>query len=784
MQLSVNNNLIKDNTLSRGLKKQTKQDFETFDTSKSSLSFGASFEKIIEKGVVKYTNFSNIQREIDGVLGSDKYFTSLLKKADITQAQDDVLTMKNTSFFGDLVSTVLYPFKDMPFDILNSLAKSNKRTVFNNYARKISQNDFIQKQFQRIDKQKNYALVRDIVEQYTSAGKEGDLYSCSKDFSKNVAKKVTKITKNYSSRDERTLNRAITAIVSAVFSGWDFYNISMLQTNSHEKADKAEKSRLKQELTRMGLNAGLTFVTLGTLEKYVKHNIVLNALVIAMSTLVSEVGSRIANGTPLHPLTPDGAAKIAYKNPELVKKSKEEQNDTKAQSSEFDKNKFSKFLKNNSSPSINRLKKESFKEKTKDINKKKMSLGAKLLLASAMCSAIFMSGKILSGEYAKKVQTADIYKKNKGIIDDFIDRKTTWLDDDVLDQLKVVVKEADVKAEKLSFLDKFKKKITTIQGEVDVQEVVSKVSNLSSTDEGNQIDTILRVYLRHAKQLSDAKVEKFKTYVEKPLPTGIYNGLTKLVQTIYTILSAPAQFVDSTIQKKYKKTDKALKELQKEIPPLFDNKHKEALEKELTCLNKVIDDNTSEKADSRAKIIEYIMKNSRNFETGAETGNLANLSRTMVTAITAYFFVNDYSNKVLIESGGKDIEGAKQVRNERLMHKVFNFIINGTLMNLFNSIWIKQLNSSLLNATMIACFTEMCNETLIRKSICQPIGRMESSKAIMDYEQDQLDRKGPIGLWTRAFKKLTGKKNLTQKVGVKMPVKQNKKSNSEKVNKK
>ena len=783
MQLSVNNNLIKNNTFKSGLNHGTKQNFGTLSTSQSSPSFCASYEKIIENGLIKYTNFDKIQNQIDGVLGSDRYFSSLMKKAGIGEIQENTLELKKTSLLGDLWETMKYPFKDMPFDILNSLVKSNKKTKLNNFARKISQNDFVQKQFQRIDKEKNYALVRDILEQYTNAGEKGNLFSCTQGFSKDTASKITKVTKNYSSRDERTLNRAITAIVSAVYSGWDFYNISMLQTNDRDKASAAEKSRLKQELTRMAITTGLTFLTLGALEKYVKSNIFLNAGVIAMSTLISEVGSRIANGTPLHPLSPAAAAKLAQENPELVKENKE-QKEEKQQSSFFDKNKYSKFYANDVSPSVSRLEKESFKEKTKDMNKKKMSLGTKILIASAMCSATFLSGKILSGEYAKKIKIADIYNKNKELIDDYLAERTFWLKDDVLDQLKVVAREADAKAEKLSFFDKFKKSITTTQGEINVKKVTKMVSDLSASDEGGQVNSILNVYLKHAKQLSDSKVEEFKTYVDKPLQSGIYNGLTKLVQTIYTILSAPVQLLDIAIQRKYKKTDSIFKNLQKEIPPLFDNKYKETLEKELTCLKQVIDDNTTEKADSKAKIVEYIMKNSRNFETGAETSTLANLSRTMVTAITAYFFVNDYSNKVLVESAGKDVEGAKQVRNERLMHKVFNFVINGTLMNLFNSIWIKQLNSSLVNATIIPCFTEMCNEALIRKSICQPIGRMESAKAIMDYEQDQLDRKGIAGAWTRTFKKLTGKKNLTQKAGIKTPNSSKQKTKTNKVKEK
>ena len=172
------------------------------------------------------------------------------------------------------------------------------------------------------------------------------------------------------------------------------------------------------------------------------------------------------------------------------------------------------------------------------------------------------------------------------------------------------------------------------------------------------------------------------------------------------------------------------------------------------------------KETNNETIINTIKNRTRNVEIGAETSELANISRTMVTAFTTAFFVNDYRNSVLIESEGKDIEGAREETKERLLHKLSNFIINGTLMNTFNTIFKNPLNESLVKAALVAAGTETTNEFLVRKSICQPITKKHSKQEIIDYEERQLNKKGFMGWWSRTFKKLTGKKTLTQKAGI------------------
>ena len=87
-------------------------------------------------------------------------------------------------------------------------------------------------------------------------------------------------------------------------------------------------------------------------------------------------------------------------------------------------------------------------------------------------------------------------------------------------------------------------------------------------------------------------------------------------------------------------------------------------------------------------------------------------------------------------------------------------------MNIFNSVFVKALNNSLTQATLIAGATEMTNEFLVRKSICQPVRKMKSRDEIIEWEDKQTSKKGLMGAWSRFFKKITGKKTLTEKAHI------------------
>ncbi|MBQ7287149.1 MAG: hypothetical protein IJW73_05250 [Candidatus Gastranaerophilales bacterium] len=367
---------------------------------------------------------------------------------------------------------------------------------------------------------------------------------------------------------------------------------------------------------------------------------------------------------------------------------------------------------------------------------------------------------------------------------------------ELLEEMKKLREVYDRRIEKHTILDKIKTAVTKKAVTIDKQDLIGKLTELRDTPEGQKIAGVIDTYISHVDKI---KGDKIVSDVDIVGVSGLYSGLTKIFETIYTFLSSPAALLHCAIRKfdknsKWKfdnrdceKFDKILaqnspnykKELT-ELGQIFDIQDEHVVFKQIRKVANIIKDKINhictdvfhakkgifETEKTNAQIVELIKNRTRNVEIGAETGDLANISRTMVTIISTIFFVNDYRNRVLIESGGKDVKGANDEVKERIAHKASNFIINGTLMNTFNNVFKTPLNKSLFNAAVIAGCTETTNEFLVRKSICQPVGKKHSKDEIIQYELEQLNKGGFMGWWARTFKNITGKKSLTQKAGI------------------
>ena len=722
----------------------------------ASLKSNVSPQNISFKGeVIDYADISKINQKIDKILGKDSFFTKACQNSTFALS-DSKIHFQKQSVVKDLFEAIKYPFVKLPMDIFDYTCLSLEKTSLRDKIKNITESDaFKQRNISR-NKEKNGILVRNVLEEYFPIG--DDLESCLNRFSRDAAAGISKTVKNYESRHERTLNRACTATVSAFYSAHDFYNISMLQKDNKDEAKKAQKARFKQEMTRMAISASLTYLTMSALEKYTKKSVMANALVIALSALISEVGSRLLSKTPLHPLTSEEAAQIAYKKSgsvlDVYLKNDPIKNiiieDTKTARKEKEEKLFKKFENQSFEPD-----KQKDKKQTKSFLKK---IG--LVFTIASFAALISKG--IKGEFSAKIAKRKLFNENKSKILDFIQNKTDKLDDNIQNAINSIDTKQKDAASKFSFFEKIKEKTTTKEKIIYPQEVLQKLQALKQTKEGDQIEQLLNTYIDHTQKLLSNGAGKVSYKAERFLIASVYEGITKLTKTMYQIVSMPASLLTSIIDGVFfKNSQNAFKKIARKTGPSNPALYK-TYKKEIIALKKIFEKYKDSK-DCNKKIVEQIKKKTRAFELGAETGELANLSRTMVTAISTYFFVNDYTNKVLIESGGKDVVKAKEERNGRIAHKLSNFVINGTLMNLFNSIFKTPLNNSLIEASMIAAATETTNEFLVRKSICQPVGKMKSKQAILNYEEKQINRKGPLGTWSRFFMKITGKKTLTGK---------------------
>ncbi len=709
------------------------------------------------KKEVFFPDIDKIAKKIDNILG-DNYFSTTAQKAGIELKSSGVKIIK-PGVMHDIKSTVRYPFLDMPLDITNWVLTLLKKTPLKDFAQKTLNNPRLLKRAQQYETEKSYKLVLDMLNGFCNGNPPSDINKCAESFKEKVTQGVGKITKKYNARDERTLNRIATSTVSALYSARDFYNISMLEKNDKDEAKKSEKARKKQELTRMAISGALTFFTLGALDKVTKTNVVMNSSVIALSALIAEVVSRVANGTPLHPLSPKEAEKIAKKRKEGKSKLQQQNTKTNTQpsfkSAQFsDENKlYSQFGDKNGKITalnmLNKTQKTASKHKKKQINYKKL-----LTACFTLASAAYLTKRVIDGEYIAKFKVRNILKADK--YDAHALKGTTPFDSDIENKIINAIKQMLKSKKKSDILGRFKTNVTTKEKSVYVQDIINSYEKLKSTQEGKTIANLLDEYIKHAQEMLNKGMSKVEIRTNKFIVPGIYDGFTKIFSTLYRIFSIPGAMINKCMNNLFFDKNKDIFE---KYTRQVSNEKIERYKKELAGIYEI----TKKYGSNKAKLIEQLKSQTRNFETSPETSELANISRTMVTAITTYFFVNDYTNKVLIESEGKNIDGAREERNERIAHKLSNFVINGTLMNLFNSVFKTQLNNSLIEATLIATGTEMTNEFMVRKSICQPVKRMKSREDIIKYEHDKMSQGGIVGLYHRLFAKITGKKALTQK---------------------
>lgn len=741
-------------------------------TSKNRISFqggtGVKFSKAA-KNILRCDGADKFVGELNNLFGG-KYFNDKLQKANVV-IKDNAFEITNRSFLKDDVwGTCLVVVRDIPMAIAESACK-----LFGK-----GDAEFIQNWRNKVNQEQARNFVLDVIEEYSGRkyGVEVE-EKFSKKFSDDVASNVAKVKKEYASRDERTLNRIVTSAVSALYAGADFYNISMLQNDDKTQAKKAGGKRLEQEFKRLALNAACTFIGLGVFDRHTKRNLIANAIVIAVSAGIAEIVSRLLSGTPLKRLTPEEAKIISEqrKNKQANKEQKTDASQKTKQDSpsvnfksnlKNDTNVFAAFTSaNNPVNALNVMNNQIAKESAhnnalKTENKKgKSSLVKGVAIAAAAATVYYVIDQAIKGNLDIVRIKSKFLKDNKEVLSS-VNGDWSKLPEDIKKAINNLVDEYADREDKHSYLANFKKACQNKKVKVDTVKLIENLEKLKEKDATGELSGLIDKYIEHAQKFGP---DGFNSKSERFIVSGVVTGLTRIAETIYGILTMPAKFARSIVKgiTGFTKAEKQFDEIAKDVKFEDIKKYK----KELTELqNLFVKHNNFDDAETRKKLIDTIAKRARNVEVGSETGELAHTSRTMVTAIGTWFFVNDYRNSVLIESGGKNIEGAKAETQTRIWHKIFNFIINGTLMNVFNTVCKGPVNGSLVGAATVASATELTNEFFIRKALAQPVLPKKSRQELIDYDERQNNRKGFLGSLTRGFKKLTGKKSLVEKSGI------------------
>lgn len=722
---------------------------------------GASVTKIISSA-------QEITGKLDEILG-DSYFSKKLNLSGFLKDGNIELPIKG--FWretGHAARRTLLNLLNSPIDIINSLYKKAGKEI---------PEGILKNRDNALRAQEAQEIVQDILSKFLegvddpSELDETAVEKLANAFKRTAALNITDLNASYRSADERALNRIGTSFVSAIFSGYDFYNITMLQKDDKNEAEKEERKRFNLDFTRCFTNAAITFVLMSLFEKPINKSMGLSAGVLIASSLISEILTRIKKGEPLKRLTPQEAKEIAQKRnkknnskeiqkPQELKPSQELKPYNKEMS-------FSEFLLETAPtkniPFTSNQNKQATNNEAKN-EKKDKSLAKNVAKIMGIASLAFLGIEILNGNLPAKIKRLRLHKEHDGNFSD-----------DAKKIIKKTFSDNLEKSEKINILKRFSDAITKTDSDIDLTKLIKRLEEMKKEKNLPIIEEYIKIIeeriAQKGKKIYEANGSAYlKSSKNIPVVSAVAEGVSRLFKNVYQILSLPGRALNIILNNTiFKNSEKAAKEFK----PKYSDKQIEILH---NIIEKQDNPNFMNRMFGRLSSIfnkeqnndalSTIQQNIRNFKEKPETGELASLSRTAITIISSWFMINDYSNKVLIQSEGRDIEGAEEERIDRLMQKVSNFFFNGTLMNIANTLFKGPLNRSLLWATIIPMGTEWINQILVRKSICQPTKKMDSKDSIQKYEQEQLEQDGFMGWWTKTYTKLTGKKTLSQKANI------------------
>lgn len=658
---------------------------------------------------------------------------------------------------------------------------------------------------------------------------------------------------NYNTKDERGLNRLATGAISSIFVGMDFYNLVMYEKNNKEEAQKAGKKRRNRELMRIGTNALMTYSVLGAFSSYTNKSKAAACAAIAGSALFAEIITRVIAGTPLVPLSPEGAKKYNQKKLEKEKRKTQKQQpdikekptsntintDTNKQPQSIQQGKllltgnplnqagnvfnqfasYEAFSKKNTSFKGGNMPEQ--KRETKSpitLNRAAFALVAVTIanLAYSLSRAKIPKFDSLIkgieqgfGAFYKKYSTRDLIVNSKTLrklLEGFDGTDMGAIKHAYARVLDVCFTEKEVKqllnaskggvihitSKDKVFSSAFRRtsndateKFAQMLSDKDPNAVFSRTTKMLS----NEISDISKI--RVDKQGNEGTYQKFKSIDFEidfenakiidgikyyPMKNAEYNfgriketktkilldAITYPFKAVKNILSAPGNLIRKLsgvpTAKELQQMEKKTKADPFPIPNIGE------LYKDCSFMFKKYESGKISKEEF-AKYMNNANTKLLNMDTTPTYPQtaLASLSRNFVTLITSYFFINDFRNEVLIQSNGENTEKAKEVTNERIAHKLSNFVLNKFFMELFNSTFQKYYLGSLAGATAVATATEMTNESCVRLSIGVPIGNKNSREEIEEFEKKHLEKEGITGAYYRLMAKLTGKKMLSEK---------------------
>lgn len=684
----------------------------------------------------------------------------------LVNINEDKVTFHKKTIPHLIYDSMLYPIKILPGDILNGAVSLLARIKpLKNWAEKTLDSPTFKKIRQRSKIESEVNSLRGLFETISKLKKdEASDEIISSKLIEQSAKMFDKKTGNYDTKHERSLNRIVSGSIPAFFLANDAYNLSMMCNNNKKEAKKERKIRFRQEVSRVGVTAYLTLITMGALQKHVNNSKLGVMLMTGSTVLFTEMFSRLTNGKHIIRLSSKKAKEINAKNGE--------QNNTedKTQNNDY-KNVFFRSTENKKTT-------EQAITQNKKGNKQEplMNFGT-IMKASGI---IIGAGFAIKGLRTYK-WIDDVFKRIEKPLKNMYKQLTVNTNN------KISEKDFNEIIEKLkSYKDNNEKKIfeELANKYSEIAQIANKVkaANLLKNTQSFKYNELVKTLgkeapksdLDLANKLEDVKLigftelkQEYKKICsnienEKFIYLGSKDGKAKLV---VDFVIAPFEFIADTIKLPYTLAKKAVEIFEKKPPTEPKDIAKANIEAFAKSIERIGKEALKEKYDDekfKSFVNDNIMK-SFNVDNMSNVPNseLANLAKTSATAATIWFLMTDNYNMVMLKSNGEDKEGAQLKSKERFVQEGSRLFYQTLLINLFNGTFRSQYNGSLGGMSWVTAICTYLGENLTRKSVGMPV-KPHTREELLQIEKKKEESTGFTKTYYDFMSKLTGKKSLSE----------------------
>lgn len=289
------------------------------------LSFkGLSISKAVNK--IMYAQDKEVTYSANVLFDKTKNHLGEMVKKHYDHVKSSEMAKKLVKFDGDKITFrkktiphliwdgLIYPFKILPFDILNGMVELiGKIKPFKKWAQRVLEKPFFRNIRQRSKIESEVSSLKGLCETATKLKDKPDAEISSKFFQQSV-KMFDPRTGNYDTKHERALCRMVSGLPPAIMLATDAYNLSRMMDDDPAAAKKEKKARFRQEMSRLVMNAYLMLVTFGALNKFINQSAAGSMLMTGATTLLTETYSRLRNGKHIKRLTPEEARAENEKN--------------------------------------------------------------------------------------------------------------------------------------------------------------------------------------------------------------------------------------------------------------------------------------------------------------------------------------------------------------------------------------------------------------------------------------------------------------------------------------